>query len=349
MTISIVSQDHGDPASNGGPRTTAPSEPQAPQRPQVDTRVKALRRFALSITVFNILGHLLFGFEQAPITPVVCVLTSYAAALVLERLDSWALGRQPEYAGGFVKLTTFLLPPHITALACAMLLYGNHSVWPYLFAVVVANSSKYLIRIRINGRLRHILNPSNAGIVVTLLIFPWVGIAPPYHFTNNLTGAPRWLLPLGILMLGTMLNAKLTGKIPLILGWVGGFIAQAIVRWLLLDHALVGALLPVTGVAFILFTNYMITDPATTPVKRPNQVIFGVTAALAYGLLVIFGIVFGLFFALIIACSLRGAVLGLTPHFQALRQRRQSGRRLGGDGQVSRAESLTRSPAVAPS
>ena len=66
-----------------------------------------------------------------------------------------------------------------------------------------ANGSKYLVRVRVNGRLRHFLNPSNTGIAVTLLLFPWVGIAPPYQFTEELTTAlVDWLLPLVVLMLG---------------------------------------------------------------------------------------------------------------------------------------------------
>lgn len=285
----------------------------------VDNRVRALRRFAVSITVFTIAGHLILGFEQSPITPVAALLTSYASALLLERLDSWALRRPAEYAGGPGALAVFLLPPHITALACAMLLYGNTSLWPYLFAVVVANSTKYVVRVRVRGRLRHVLNPSNAGIVATLLIFPWVGIAPPYHFTNFFNGTVDWLVPLAILALGTMLNAKLTGKMPLILGWVGGFAAQALLRWLLFDHALISALLPMTGVAFILYTNYMITDPGTTPVKPRNQVVFGVTTAFVYGLLVVSEVVFGLFFALVITCVLRGVVLVVAPRLTAIR------------------------------
>ena len=278
-----------------------------------DVRVAALVRFATSITAFNILGHLLLGFEQSPITPVLCVLTSYAVALLLETLDAWAAGRRADYRGGPRAFAVFLLPPHITALACAMLLYGNASPWPYLFAVVVANGSKYLLRVPVRGRPRHVLNPSNFGIVVTLLLFPWVGIAPPYHFTNTVHGTISWLIPLGILMAGTMLNAKLTRRTPLILGWLAGFLAQAAVRWLVLDQALLGALLPLTGVAFILFTNYMITDPATTPTAWRNQVVFGVTTALVYGALVVSGVVFGLFFALVITCVLRGLVLLVAP------------------------------------
>jgi hypothetical protein len=302
------------------PTTQAPPATQVEDRPVVtppagmtpaERRVKALTRFALTLTVFNILGHTVLGFEQAPITPIVAALTSYASALLFEWLDAWAFGRKAEYAGGLRPLVIFLLPAHITGLACGMLLWGNASLWPYVFAIVVANGSKYVVRLPVRGRMRHVLNPSNAGITLALVLFPWVGIAPPYHFTSFISGTLDWLLPLGILMSGIMLNLKLTGKIPLIVGWVGGFVLQAVLRWALLDHSLLGALVPMTGLAFVVFTNYMITDPATSPVRPRNQVVFGLTTAAVYGLLVVSEISFGLFFALVITCIARGVVLAV--------------------------------------
>jgi enediyne biosynthesis protein E5 len=315
--------DHDTTTSSNAPHqlTEAPPTPAGPASMEV-RRVKAPRRFAVSITALNVIGHLFLGFEQAPLTPIASVLVGYAFALLFEWLDSRARGRTPEYAGGPARIAVFLLPAHITALACAMLLYGNDSLWPYLFAVVVATASKYVVRLRVRGRLRHVLNPSNTGIVVTLLLFPWVGIAPPYHFTNATSGALDWLLPLAILMLGTMLNAKLTGKMPLILGWLGGFVAQAALRWLLFDHSFVAALLPMTGLAFILFTNYMITDPGSTPTGRLHQVVFGATTAAVYAVLVLSGVVFGLFFALVLTCVLRAVVLVAAPRWHALYGRR---------------------------
>ncbi len=281
--------------------------------------MKALTRFAMSITALTIVGHALLGFEQSPVTPLACLLASYLSALAFETLDSWAYRRPADYAGGARKLVEFLLPPHITALACAMLLYGNADLWPYVFAVLVGNGSKYLFRVRVKGRLKHFLNPSNTGIAVTLVLFHWVGIAPPYQFTNNFHVVVPWALPLAILMLGTMLNSKLTGKMPLILAWVAGFVAQAVLRWALGQTALLSALMPLTGVAFILFTNYMITDPGSTPFARRGQIIFGLTTAAVYGLLVYNGIVFGLFFALVLTCLLRGAVLVSAPVVHRLR------------------------------
>ena len=52
-----------------------------------------------------------------------------------------------------------------------------------------------------------------------------------------------------------------------------------------------------TGVAFLLFTFYMVTDPATTPSTPRGQIAFGAAVAAAYGLLMAFHVVFGLFFA----------------------------------------------------
>jgi len=306
------------PASTPAAERTAPAADPPVLKP-VDKRVKALTRFAMSITALTIVGHALLGFEQSPVTPLACLLASYASALAFETLDAWAYRRRPDYAGGGRKLVEFLLPPHITALACAMLLYGNADLWPYVFAVLVGNGSKYVFRVRVKGRLKHFLNPSNTGIAVTLVLFSWVGIAPPYQFTNNFHVVVPWALPLAILMLGTMLNSKLTGKMPLILAWVAGFVAQAVVRWLLGQTALLSALMPLTGVAFILFTNYMITDPGSTPFARRGQIIFGLTTAGIYGLLVYNGVVFGLFFALVLTCLLRGGVLVSAPVLHRLR------------------------------
>lgn len=276
-----------------------------------DPRSAALRRFGLSITALTIIGHTLLGFEQAYLTPVVAVLVALAIEMVLESLDAYSDRRRPRYLAPTGKVVDFLLPAYIGGLACAMLLYANDRLMPTVLAVVVAVASKYIIRVRVNGRLRHVLNPSNTGIVVVLLLFPWVSIAPPYQFTEWTSGFLDGMIPVLLIGAGTFLNAKLTKKIPLILGWVGGFALQALVRGAITDISVVSALLPVTGTAFILFTNYMITDPSTSPSRPRNQVLFGVATATAYGLLVQFHIVFGLFFALVLVCALRGVWLAV--------------------------------------
>ncbi|YCK39902.1 enediyne biosynthesis protein UnbU [Actinomadura sp. ATCC 39365] len=268
-------------------------------------RIKSLRRFALSITVLTVLGHAWLGFEQAYLTPIVTVLTAYAVELTLESLEALVSRRRPRFLGSAATFADFLLPAHIAGLASAMLLFAGDRLAPYMLAVAVAIATKYVVRIRVHGRLRHVLNPSNTGITVVLLLFPWVGIAPPYQFTEYTPGLWRWVIPLVILAAGTMLNAKLTGKMPLILGWLGGFVLQAVMRAVLTEVWLPSALLPMSGVAFILYTNYMITDPGSTPVAPRRQVAFGLSVAAAYGVLVAAGVSFGLFFALTSVCVTR--------------------------------------------
>ncbi|HEY0606952.1 MAG TPA: RnfABCDGE type electron transport complex subunit D [Herpetosiphonaceae bacterium] len=276
-----------------------------------DPRLTALRRFAIAITVLNILGHTFFGFEQSVAQPISALATAYTLEILFEWLDARLNRRAPRFLGGPRTLVDFLLSAHITALAVAMLIYTNARIWPTVFATAVAIGSKVVFRVRVGESTRHFFNPSNFGITITLLAFPWVGIAPPYHFTENLTGIGDWLLPTVIIVSGSFLNIRLTRKLPLILAWLGGFAAQALIRNLFFGTPVVAGLVPMTGVAFILFTFYMITDPGTTPFDRRGQIGFGLSVALVYGILLIFNIVFGLFFALTIVCTLRGLQLYL--------------------------------------
>lgn len=274
-----------------------------------DLRLPALRRFAVAITVLNAFGHTVLGFEQSWAQPLAALATAYGMETLLETVDARLNRRSLRFAGGWRAMVDFLLSAHITGLAVSMLLYANERIWPIVFATAVATGSKHIFRVRVGGGTRHVLNPSNFGITMALLAFPWVGIAPPYQFTENVSGALDWIVPGLIVVSGTVLNWRFTVKLPLIAAWLGGFAAQALVRHLVFDTALVAAWLPMTGLAFLLYTFYMVTDPATTPTSPRGQVAFGLSVAAVYGLLMVSHVVFGLFFALTIVCSVRG--LGL--------------------------------------
>lgn len=270
-------------------------------------RLGGLRRFAIAITVLNILGHTFFGFEQSLAHPFVALAAAYSAELFLEFIDARCNQRPLRFLGGGPRrFVDFLLSAHISGLACAMLLYTNETFGPVIFASVVAICSKAVLRAPNGNGTRHFLNPSNFGITVTLLVFAWVSVAPPYQFTENMTGFGDWVLPGIIVCTGTFLNARFTHRLPLIAAWLGGFVAQAAVRSLFFDTPFEAALVPMTGVAFILYTFYMITDPATTPAGRREQIAFGFSVAAVYGLLMVTHVVFGLFFALTIVCTVRG-------------------------------------------
>ncbi|MBL8473246.1 MAG: RnfABCDGE type electron transport complex subunit D [Rhodocyclaceae bacterium] len=278
---------------------------------QPDLRLAALRRFGTAISVLTLVGHGFLGFEQAPAHVAMALATAYTLELATEWLLARLQNRPARYRGGWRKFIDFMLPGHITGLACAMLLYTNERFWVLAFAVAVAVGSKSLLRVPVGRATLHVLNPSNTGITTTLLLFPWVGIAPPYQFTENIYGIADWLLPLVFVIVGSFLNIRFTRRIVLILGWLGGFALQALARQALFGTPFEAPLAPFTGVAFLLFTFYMVSDPATTPQRPLQQAVFGAAVALVYGALVMLHIVFAMFYALTLVCAARGLLMYL--------------------------------------
>jgi hypothetical protein len=299
----------------GQARPVEPHAPPVAERWYSEKRLGGLSRLAAAITLLNIAGHLFLGFEQPWIAPFVALGAAYGTELLGESLEALAQGRRLRFRGSAVDLIKFLLSAHITGLATGMLLYACDSLWPVAFAASLAVASKYMFRVVLgrgpDGRrqIRHVLNPSNFGITATLVLFPTVGIAPPYQFTENTAGWVDWALPLVIVGTGSYLNSKATGRIPLILAWVAAFAAQALLRSAIHGAPWNAGLMPMTGFAFILFTFYMITDPATTPTKTMRQMLFGAAVASVYALLMECHIVFGLFYALTVVTAVRGSLL----------------------------------------
>ena len=96
---------------------------------------------------------------------------------------------------------------------------------------------------------------------------------------------------------------------PLVTAWFVGFAAQALIRATIFHSPLAVPFLPMTSAGFILFSLYMIPDPATTPIKPARQVWFGLSVAAIYGVLFVTHVVFGLFIALALTSATRGVSL----------------------------------------
>lgn len=79
----------------------------AVQKPAAkDPRYLALRNFAVSISVFNIFGYTLLGFEQPWLWPIFAVLTAYTTEIAFEILSAWAQRRSPRFLGNGVAACT---------------------------------------------------------------------------------------------------------------------------------------------------------------------------------------------------------------------------------------------------
>lgn len=273
-------------------------------------RYFALWYFTTLLIVWNILGHLFLGFEQSHIQPLIGVATAIIFQFLLEWIDARASDRKPRFAGSWADVLNFLPPAIIPGLALTMLLYPNARLLPVIFGVGVAICSKVMFRAPVgDGKTQHIFNPSNLGIVASLLLFPSIGIAPPYHFTENLTGMWHWVLPCVVLATGIAVHALFTGRLTLVLAWLAAFVVQGQVRSWYFGTSWIVPLTPMTSAAFMVFTLYMIPDPATTPIKPLHQVLFAMAIAMAYGVLLVEHVVYGLFIALALVCAMRGVGL----------------------------------------
>jgi hypothetical protein len=270
-------------------------------------RLFALWYFTILMVVWNILGHLYLGFEQSYATPIVAISVAIFMQFFLEWVDARANNRENRYSGGWANALNALPPALIPGFACGMLLYANNRLWPVIFAVILSISSKVLIRAPVGGgRTQHFFNPSNFGVAATLLLFPQVGFAPPYHFTEHITGVWDWILPVFILFTGIIIHGFFTGRLPLVAAWIFGFVLQGQIRSFMYGFPHIVPIMPMTSAAFIVFTLYMVPDPATTPLNPWRQALFGFSVAMAYGIIQIRHWVFGLFFALIFVSAMRG-------------------------------------------
>jgi Na+-translocating ferredoxin:NAD+ oxidoreductase RnfD subunit len=265
-----------------------------------------LRTSATLATVFTILGHTVFGFEQPVAQVFVALIAGYSCALFFEWVDARANNVPPGYSGGgFRKLVDFLLSAHMTSITLSFLMYFNSRLWIMALTVALAIGSKYVLRVCVNGRLQHFMNPSNFGIAVVLIVYQWTGVLP-WAFTVDLQGAADWIVPLVIVGLGFRLNLLFTGRLPMVAAWLVTFIVLGVARALLRNTPVADELVVLTGIPMVLFTFYMITDPQTTPSKLRSQILFGGGIAVFYTVLLLMHVQYMMFYSVTVVCAIRG-------------------------------------------
>jgi hypothetical protein len=284
------------------------AQPATVERKKRDPRT-GLKMSASLATVFTILGHTVFGFDQPVSQVFVALITGYSCALFFEWVDARACGVTPAYAGGgWRKLVNFLLAPHMTSITLSFLLYFGERIWIMALTVALAIGSKHVLRVYVNGRLQHFMNPSNFGIAIVLIAYQWTGVLP-WNFTVDIFSPWDWLVPLAIVMLGTRLNLLFTGRGPSILAWLGTFVLLGVLRSTIRSTPLAAELVVLTGIPMVLFTFYMITDPQTSPSRLRSQILFGASIAFAYYALLTLNVQYMMFYSVTIVCAARGVCL----------------------------------------
>ena len=193
---------------------------------------------------------------QFPVTPVQ-VMGVVAGALAVQVLFCRLYRLNP------VWLSTFN-----TAFSVLLLLHAQDVSW-LVVAAVVGVASKFLLRL--DGR--HVFNPSNIGIVASLLLSDAVWVAPG-QWGHGLwwflllagLGLSVWIGWRALLSTGSFL-AVYVGFLWLRAGWLGD-------PWSIPLHQMQNG-------SLLLFSFFMLADPITTPAHPGGRVIFGVLIALA--------------------------------------------------------------------
>lgn len=228
------------------------------------------------LAVFTLLGKLALGFTVSWLQIAITVLT---VCLLDLALTYWRAG-------------IFLVPASglISGLSLGLLLRSPYW-WPFLVAGAITSLGKQVIQ----PGGRHVFNPSNFGLVVTLAL-PWAqGRLTPGQWGKS------WVLLFLLLNLGFFIAYKVR-RFHLVATFVASVAIFGLIRSVLGTTSLATVSVTMLSGSFILFTFFMITDPQTSPGTVRGRVLYGVAVAATDAVLRVFGVPYSLFLALLIVC-----------------------------------------------
>ncbi|MCK6550947.1 FG-GAP-like repeat-containing protein [Myxococcota bacterium] len=254
-------------------------------------------RHAIALILFSylVLGFTVLGFNRTPLQAAVTSASACALEVLLARV--------------FKKQWVWPLSALITSFSLSILLNYSHDYFLLLVPVYFAIGSKYLF----TYRGRHFFNPALAGIAGSLFFASEVITAAPAYQWNGIASMSVFIVMLAVIFLLPQVKR-------------GALVASFLVTYTLLtalrafvmryhlpfETLFLGTL---SSPAFLLFTFFMITDPATSPADRRTQVKIGVALAVVDLALHLKQSYFTFFYAAILVASARFVWL----HVQDLR------------------------------
>ena len=233
-------------AETAGPAVVAP----AVARPASPARRWDPRLYQIA-TLAGLLGYGVWwlDLEVEPANAVTIIVTALTTQLVLagrDRLD-------PRSA-------------LISGLSLCLLLRTD-SLGLAMLAAVIAIASKFTLRVR--GK--HVFNPTNFALVVSLLVSPDVWVSPG-QWGSGLVFA-FLLASAGGLVVNRAARADVT------LAFLACYAGLLVDRSLWLGEPLAISVHRLENGALVLFTFFMISDPRTTPDSRAGRILFAFLVA----------------------------------------------------------------------
>ncbi len=182
------------------------------------------------------------------------------------------------------------IPSLRAALSAALSLcvfFRAGSIFFFALAAIVAIASKYIIRL--NGR--HIFNPSNFAIVTLVFLLPW---ATTVQFIQWGDSQHVYYLIAAICFYVCYKTRTLATAVSFLAPYLILLVPSVAYLPVVFAPHHYGMLSPV----LILFATFMITDPRTSPSGNVPRSMYGISIALAYFILELYGVRYSIFVAL---------------------------------------------------
>jgi Na+-translocating ferredoxin:NAD+ oxidoreductase RnfD subunit len=244
---------------------------------------------------YLVLGLTVLGFNRTPWQALATTTTCLTADVLFTRL--------------FDKKWVLPLSALITSLSLSFLLNYSHDFFLLFIPVFYAIGSKQFFRFN----NKHALNPAMMGVSLTLFFSAHLVTAAPAYQWNGITHMSIFVAGLGMLFVIPKVNRQW-----LVFSWLTFFTINTALRALIMRHHLPFETLflgTLSSPSFFIFTFFMITDPATSPKDRRDQIIVGFALAMVDLLLHLRQSYYTFFYAALIVGSTRLAIR----HFKAAR------------------------------
>ena len=204
-----------------------------------------------------LVGAALRDFALLPVQ----ILLTFSAALLAQYFFASALRLK----------SLGILSAAISSIGISLLVRSS-TLWVHPLVAVVAISSKFLIRIQ----QKHLFNPANLAVVVSLLLLPDAWVSPGQWGSD--VALLTWLIALGGITATKVGMHRMS--LTFAFAYLGFFFLH---RNLWLGYEIPVFTHQLSNGAFLLFTFFMISDPRTAPNNPVAQILHAlIIAAAAY-------------------------------------------------------------------
>lgn len=273
-----------NPADTLETKTFAPRSLWSALRSRFDTMDPRIPVAAILFT-YLLLGMTVLGFNRNPTQAFITTVSCVVLEMSLTRL--------------LYKKWIFPLSALITSFSLSFLLNYSHDYFLLAVPVFFAIGSKYIFTF--NGK--HALNPAMMGVSLSLLFSQELITAAPAYQWNGIA-----LMSLFIVALGMLFVIPKVPRVVLVVAFLTTFTIQTALRaWIMKYHLPFETLFlgTLSSPSFFIFTFFMITDPATSPGDKRQQIIVGISLALVDLVLHLYQSYYTFFYAALIVGGFR--------------------------------------------